>query len=137
MAKYEIEVFGDYCGYLDYWSGHGHAFAPDTLVACFVLSTYVTYKETVRDIKDALIDDLRRIGPESFMLVEDSEIEEEVSALDIEKFIEEELFSELKDEEKFFSSSDYVGFEEEEEDIEDIELPSYLIILHVHKKIDD
>ena len=56
--RFTIEVDEIYNGYLDYFSGHGHAFSPNNLIACLGIAIPITYKETVQDIIEALKDEL-------------------------------------------------------------------------------
>jgi len=53
--KFSCELFFDYEGYIDYYSGHGHAFAPEDLIGCIMFGFPIDYTETVGDILDSVL----------------------------------------------------------------------------------
>lgn len=59
--KFEFELTAtiDYVGHYDYWCGHDHAFAPKNLVGCIVFDIPMTYKETVDEVIEGIIYDVR------------------------------------------------------------------------------
>ena len=49
--------FDDLC-YPDYYQGHGHAFEPDTLIACLPFAILIDTNLTNQDIEDAIIQEI-------------------------------------------------------------------------------
>jgi hypothetical protein len=112
--KLEIEVIFDYEGYPDYYSGHDHAFE-EGLVACIPFGFPITYLETVQEIIERIIDDVRRYELIRFPIVSDVELQKEIMELlsdeNIIKAIMETLPEGTKLSDKFFD----ITPEEEEE----------------------
>ncbi len=59
MLKVDVSATIDYEGYIDYYSGHGHAFADSALAACEQFSIPINYKERVGELIDEIISDLQ------------------------------------------------------------------------------
>jgi len=89
-SKYWIKATFDYVGYADYYSGHGHVFEED-LKACMRFGIMVNYTETVKEVIDRILEDLRS-GDYLEILDEDLEdgIREMLTDQVIEKALREE-----------------------------------------------
>jgi len=128
--KIVVEFSEDYAGYVDYFRGHGHAFAPDNLAACLSFSIGITGKETVKEIVDAIAEEIENsdfspVNEELFRKHED-----EIRNISTQTFIEafKDSFGKYNPEAKFFH-----GIEVDDVDDEDyIELPRYLGFFHVY-----
>jgi len=139
MGKYklEIEVIFDYEGYPEYYSGHDHAFE-EGLVACIPFGFPITYLETVKDIIDMIIDDVRRYDLIKFPIVKDMELQKEISELlsdeNIIKAVMKTLPEGTRPTDRFFDISP----EEEEEikkELEEDDSPFYngpMLIGYIH-----
>jgi hypothetical protein len=135
--KLEIEVIFDYEGYPEYYRGHDHAFE-EGLVACIPFGFPITYLETVQEIIERIIDDVRRYELIKFPIVKDMELQEEIMELlsdeNIIKAIMEELPEGTKLTDRFFD----VTPEEEEEirrELEEDDSPFYegpMLIGYIH-----
>ena len=64
--EFVYEVWIDYMGAMDYYSGHGHAFASKDLVACCAFG-FPLFDGTIGEYKDAILEDLRSHCPEFFI----------------------------------------------------------------------
>ena len=56
--RLRIELDETYDGDPQFWSGHGHAFAPKNLVACLAIGFAINYTETVQEIIDRIKEEL-------------------------------------------------------------------------------
>ena len=136
--RFTIEVSETYAGYLDYFSGHGHAFSPDNLIACLGVSIPITYKETVKDIIDMLKDELGNadytpVNEELFKRYED-----EIRNIEDEEFInafKNILLPNVKETDKFFD----IEIEDENEDEDEYlyDSPYFLIYFHIYLEDED
>jgi len=58
--KFSCELVFDYEGYVDYYWGHGHAFASEDLIGCITFGFPIDYSETVGDILDSVLYECNR-----------------------------------------------------------------------------
>jgi len=136
--KFYIEIDETYNGYLDYFSGHGHAFSSENLIACLPIGFPITYKETVQDIIDMIKDDLSDsdyvpINEELFKRYED-----EIRNLKDEDFInafKNTLLPNVKETDNFFNIEIEDEDEDEEEDLYDS--PYLCIYFHIYLEDED
>jgi len=116
--KFWIECVIDFIGYIDYYSGHGHAFAPKNLVACIRFGVPITYRETVQDILDGILDDINStIEPIEF-LTDNKELQEEIRNFVTDNVLTEAFKNALKPNTKMsdnFFLDDIEIIDEEEE----------------------
>ena len=132
--KYKFSIVLDdlYAGYPDLYNGHGHVFESENFVACIGFSIPITYNETVKEIIEAIKEDINNyIEPIQFF-TEDKEIIEAIRDFVTDEVIEqafkEYLGKDIKDNDEFFNVSEEDRITEEE--AENIELP--LLIGHFH-----
>jgi hypothetical protein len=89
-----MEIFADIsvddiC-YPDYYSGHGHAFAHGSLIACQQFGFPVNYTETLKELVEGIMDDLDSLEPDFVKDFETSTEREEAEFL-VRNFPEEKL----------------------------------------------
>jgi hypothetical protein len=126
-----LETTIDYSGYSDYWSGHGHVFESEDLVACCEFSIPVNYSETVGEIIDRIAEDIDNWNWYNVNDAEDfDEIMEQITDKDIEESIRAQIQEGVKDEERFFDED---IIENDEDDIFQ-ELPMVIGWIHVYRK---
>jgi len=142
MGKYSLEVVFDYVGYPDCYSGHGHSFTPEDVVACVRFGFPVNYKETIQDIIERVIEDIDRyIDPIEFLQELSPEEEEEVAEFLSDENIKQAILETLGYpdlNEPFFDDPLYQEFAEEIEDLEEedemIEYPMLIGYIHVWRE---
>jgi hypothetical protein len=149
MSKNELklEVVFDYEGYPEYYAGHDHVFEDSRLVACIPFGFPVNYLETVQEIIDRIIDEIKnRVDPIEFLneAGEDEELQEEIREIltdeNIKNAVMETLPGGTRLTDRFFD----VSPEEEEEikkELEEYDSPFYdgpILIGYIHVwKIDE
>jgi hypothetical protein len=136
-----LEVVFDFVGYVEYYSGHGHAFVDDRVVACLPFGVYVSYRETVGEIIDMILEDLNsRVEPILFLNEAEKDqalqdkIREFLTDERVAEAIKAELGSEVKESEPFFEEVEDLGEEEEEEDSCLCDGPILIGYIHVWKE---
>jgi len=132
LVKFSLEVVIDYVGWADYYSGHGHAFVDEDVVACLRFGIPVTYRETVGDIIYAILDDLRDRKPEFLNAAcDDEDLQEQVMEFltdeNLEKAIRSIIPEGVSDDEPFFDVPE--EFKISDEDL--CELPYLIGYIHV------
>jgi len=109
--RFSLEAVIDYVGYADCYSGHGHAFVDPKVVACIRFSVPVTYKETVRDIIDLIIEDIdNQIDPiewldENLTIEEKDQIADLLTDDNIREAIRALIPKDVKDSDPFFEET--------------------------------
>lgn len=63
-VKYTVTCSIDDLCYMDFYSGHGHAFEPDTLIGCLPFSPYVDPSLTNQEIEDLVIENINSYDPD-------------------------------------------------------------------------
>jgi len=130
-----LETTYDFDGYPDYYSGHGHAFAFRNLIVCIPFSIPINYKETVKEVIEAIIEDINSCA-EPFIVINEKlfkKYEEEIRNLtndDLEKSLRNALIENVKDSDKFFD----VDIEIEDDEF-GMEYP--LLIGYIHVYVED
>jgi len=109
--RFSLEAVIDYVGYLDFYSGHGHVFTDPKVVACIRFSVPVTYRETVGDIIDMIIEDINSyIDPiewldEDLTLKEKDQIADLLTDDNIREAIKALIPKDVKDSDPFFKET--------------------------------
>jgi hypothetical protein len=136
-----LEVVFDFCGFPDYYRGHGHAFLDDRVVACVMFGPSVSYRETVGEIIDMILEDINsRAEPIEFLnsAEADAELQEKIREFLSDENIREAIKAELgiKDEKEL----DEPFFDVDEDDLPDdddpdgmMEWPMLIGYIHVWK----
>jgi len=134
MEKFQLEVVFDFCGDSQFYHGHGHAFCSDKVVACIPFGIYVSGHETVKEIIEAIIEDINsRIDPITFLNAAEKDetlqeqIREYLTDQIIEQALKEEIGLDVKPEEKFFDTEP-----EEETEEDEIALDGDMLIGYIH-----
>ena len=135
IASATIECDEEYNGNIQFWSGHGHAFASESLAACMVLSVPINYRETVGEMKDRLKEEARAnmwdvLKPELQDVLEDLEDERITAAID-------RLFEDKEDLARLFDQSletdeDVTDAASDEDEANMYDDNRYIAILHVY-----
>jgi signal recognition particle GTPase len=140
--KLELEVIFDYEGFPDYYSGHDHVFE-DKLVACVPFGFPINYLETVQEIIDSIIDEIKnRADPEFLNEAEDDEeLQEEIREILTEENIKNAVMETLPEGTKLHDRFFDVTPEEEEEIKKELEESFYdgpMLIGYIHVwKVDE
>jgi len=127
-----IEAEIDFIGYVDYWRGHGHAFADPSLICCLRFGIPVSYSETIEEIIDMILEDIDRYIDPYEVVNEDlwQKFEHEIEKLERKDF--EDALKALIDVEDlkqpFFEDVEVIGDENE-----DLELPYLLGWFHIYE----
>ena len=97
-----MELVIDYVGYSDYYRGHGHAFCPPDLIACVRFGFSVSYRETIREIKDMIEEEINKTWSIEYLDTspEAKELVESIAGEDIRQVIDETIKGE--DNEEYF-----------------------------------
>jgi len=132
MAVLEIEAEIDFVGFLDYWRGHGHAFADPSLICCVRFGIPVNYSETVEEIIEMILEDIDSVMDPYEIINEDlwRKYEDEIMDLKREDF-EDALKALINTEnlkQPFFEDVEVIGDENE-----DLELPYLLGWFHIYE----
>ena len=136
--KFSIDIDETYEGYTDYFSGHGHAFSPNNLIACLPIAIPITYRETVQDMIDMLKDEL---GNTDYVPVNEelfNQYEDEIRNIEDEEFInvfKSYLKPNVKLTDRFFDV--VLEDEDEDEDFITYDSPYFLIYFHVYLENED
>jgi hypothetical protein len=141
--KFSLDVVFDYDGYVDYYSGHGHAFIDKNVLACIRFSVPITYFETVEEIISMIIEDINsRIDPIEFLneAEDNKDLQEEIMNFVTDERIEKAILSQIPEDVKPTDRFFILTEEEEKEILDYIEEDqgynsSYLIgYIHVWKE---
>jgi len=135
---FSLEVVFDFCGFSDYYRGHGHAFVDGRVVACVMFGPYVSYRETVRDIIDMILEDINsRAEPIEFLnsAEADAELQEKIREFLSDENIREAIKAELRIKDE--SELDKPFFDVDEDDLLDEDDPddmaeSPMLIGYIH-----
>ena len=132
--RLRIELAETWAGYIDYYSGHGHAFSEPNLIACLPISFSITYRETFKEILEQLRESL---GLADYTPINErlfKEYEDEIRNIPIETFIKvfKEAYWELKESDRFFNVDEEQCLDEDEE----IEYPQFLAYFHIYLEKD-
>jgi len=134
--KYSLEAVIDYIGYADYYSGHGHAFADPNIVACIRFGVPVTYRETVKDIIDLILEDINNCMcpiewlDDSLTIEDKDQIADLLTDDNIREALKALMPREAKDNDKFFDKAK--GLELDDSDLYDY--PKLIGYIHVWKE---
>jgi hypothetical protein len=139
MGKHlELEVVFDYEGYPDYYEGHDHVFEDERLVACIPFGFPITYLETVQEIIDRIIDDIKnRVDPIEF-LTDNEELQDEIREILTDENIKNAIMETLPEGTRLTDRFFDVSPEEEEEikkELEKDDSPFYdgpMLIGYIH-----
>ena len=102
MVKLTVVFVESYTGYSDGWSGHGHAFDPPNLVACVQISIPVSYRETIKEIKQLVGEQLKHAEPIPINQDLFNKYETKIREIPISEYIEAMEITD-PDNEKFFT----------------------------------
>jgi len=132
--RLRVELAETWSGYIDYYSGHGHAFCSPNLVACLPISFSITYRETFKEILEQLRESL---GLADYTPINErlfKEYEDEIRNIPTETFINvfKEAYWELKESDRFFNVDEEQCLDEDE----DIEYPQFLAYFHIYLEKD-
>lgn len=133
-AAVTIVASQEYNGNIQFWSGHGHAFADESLAACMVLSIPINYRETVGELKRALNEEAR--ANEWNMVRED--VRDVIDQLDEERITAaiNQLFEENEDErvfpENLETDEDVTDAADDEDAANMYDDDRYIVVLHVY-----
>jgi len=134
--KLEISTTFDFDGCPDFYSGHGHAFAPKNLIACIRFGFPISYNETVGEIIQHVIEDINQtfsieiVNEKLYKKYEDTirNLEDK----DFEESIRAELKNGVQDNDSFFDIPNNV---KEEPEMDIFEPSPYLIgYIHIFEK---
>jgi hypothetical protein len=126
--KLALDVTIDYIGYADYYSGHGHAFPSQNLVACIRFGFPVTYRETAEELEEAIFNDIVQTWDLDIVDEEYSEEDIELSDAEIKEAVKEEVAK--IDFSLYHSYADELQVDDEEPMQEYPELIGYM---HIYK----
>jgi len=134
--KLVIETTFDFDGYLDYYRGHGHAFPPKNLAACIRFAVPITYRETVGDIIEQILEDINSCMEPFEVVNEKLFIKHEglirsITDEDLKASIRAELPEGTKDEDNFFDVEGEDAISDNELD-ELMELPLLIGYIHIY-----
>ena len=136
MAKFNVYVTFDYVGYADCYRGHGHSSRYDSdVLACIFFEIPISYRETVFDVIQSILDDINgRIEPIQFLneAEENIELQREISEFLTDEVLERAIrnaIGDYKDSEPFFEDNS----EDTEELADSLELPSLIGYIHVYR----
>ena len=134
--KYSLEAVIDYVGYADFYSGHGHSFVDPSVVACIRFGVSVTYRETVGDIIDMILEDINNCMcpvewlDDSLTIEDKDQIADLLTDDNIREALKALIPRDVKDNDKFF-----IDCEDLELDDNDLyEYPQLIGYIHVWRE---
>ena len=134
--KYSLEAVIDYVGYADYYPGHGHAFADPNVVACIRFGISVTYRETVGDIIDMILEDINNCMcpidwlDDSLTIEDKDQIADLLTDDNIREALRALMPKDVKDNDKFFVDAEDLKLDDD--DLYDY--PMLIGYIHVWKE---
>ena len=134
--KYSLEAVIDYVGYADFYSGHGHSFVDPSVVACIRFGVSVTYRETVGDIIDMILEDINNCMcpidwlDDSLTLEDKDQIADLLTDDNIREALRALMPKDVKDNDKFFVDAE--DLELDDDDLYDY--PMLIGYIHVWKE---
>jgi hypothetical protein len=120
--KYFAQAEEEFGGFIDYYSGHGHAFTKPDVLGCVTLQCWPTNEETWEQVGDALLEDQSEIED----LTEGKTLDLEQADNAVKAFIEKNFKGADKDKTAFPDWND--------QDDESPERETYLLVLHIFEE---
>jgi hypothetical protein len=119
--RYFAQCVEEFEGYIDYFSGHGHAFVSPDALGCVTLQCWPTDETTWQEIAGELLEDSDEIQA----IDEGIEIDQDAAFEAIRVFVE-----------KTYLDKDKEGkpFPDWKADDDSPESPTYLIVLHIFEE---
>ena len=134
--RYSLEAVIDYVGYADFYGGHGHTFVDPNVVACIRFGVSVTYKETVKDIIDMILEDINNCMcpiewlDDSLTIEDKDQIADLLTDDNIREALRALIPKDVKDNDKFFIDSE--DLELDDDDLYDY--PMLIGYIHIWKE---